>query len=378
LLRRLLELEVPEIFNGAVEIKAIAREAGSRSKVAVHATQEGVDPVGSCVGVRGGRIQNIVTELSGEKIDIVQWDSDLGTYIANALSPAKVMNVLLDEDPDAGKTATVIVPDRQLSLAIGKEGQNARLAAKLTGWRIDIKSATEAAIETLGPLVEVEVPREDMDLIQLAEAMLREGIAETDKERVKDEVEVGREVDLPWPDEEPVLEAEEELEAEDLERVPVSVVEGVDGQEAGPVPASGVEAETPIPATEELDEKPPVAAEAEGTAAEVPEGADEVSDEMVPEMEPPFEGEPIEGTIGWVAVEPEEDYYSGWADEEEADGWDVEWPPMELEEEEEEPERRDEKKKKKKKRARRVPGYELNDEMERDRRRKRGSSRRGW
>jgi N utilization substance protein A len=147
MLRRLLEVEVPEIYNGTVEIKSIAREAGYRSKVAVAALQEGVDPVGSCVGMRGTRIQNIVNELSGEKIDVVQWNPDLAYFIANSLSPAKVMNVMLDDIN--GKTATVVVPDKQLSLAIGKEGQNARLAAKLTNWRIDIKSASEAIKETL-------------------------------------------------------------------------------------------------------------------------------------------------------------------------------------------------------------------------------------
>ncbi|MDA8219549.1 MAG: transcription termination factor NusA [Dehalococcoidales bacterium] len=136
LLKRLFELEVPEIYNGIVEIKSIAREPGSRSKVAVHARQEGVDPVGACVGMRGVRIQNIVGELGGEKIDVVQWHAEPTAFIANALSPAQVIHVDVSE-PD--KTATVIVPERQLSLAIGKEGQNARLAAKLTGWRIDIK-----------------------------------------------------------------------------------------------------------------------------------------------------------------------------------------------------------------------------------------------
>ncbi len=139
MLRRLFEQEVPEIFNGAVEIKAIAREAGFRSKVAVGARQEGIDPVGSCVGVRGVRIQNIVNELNGEKIDVVEWNEDPSRYVANALSPAQVSHVTIDE---ASRTAKVIVPERQLSLAIGKEGQNARLAAKLTGWRIDIKSDT--------------------------------------------------------------------------------------------------------------------------------------------------------------------------------------------------------------------------------------------
>ncbi len=136
MLRRLFEQEVPEIFNGAVEIKAIAREAGFRSKVAVAARQEGIDPVGSCVGVRGVRIQNIVNELNGEKIDVVEWSEDPAQYVANALSPAQVTKVTIDE---ATRTAKVLVPERQLSLAIGKEGQNARLAAKLTGARIDIR-----------------------------------------------------------------------------------------------------------------------------------------------------------------------------------------------------------------------------------------------
>ncbi|MBC7242186.1 MAG: transcription termination/antitermination protein NusA [Anaerolineae bacterium] len=151
MLRRLLELEVPEIANGAVEIKAIAREAGSRSKVAVAALRPGVDPVGSCVGMRGTRIQGIVNELNGEKIDVVEWSPDPAVFIANALSPAQVAKVHLYEDAEGGKTALVIVPDKQLSLAIGKEGQNARLAAKLTGWRIDIKSTSEAAAEMFAP-----------------------------------------------------------------------------------------------------------------------------------------------------------------------------------------------------------------------------------
>jgi N utilization substance protein A len=146
MLRRLFEQEVPEIFDGRVEIKAIAREAGARSKVAVQARQQGIDPVGSCVGMRGVRIQNVVNELNGEKIDVVEWAEDPAQYVAHALSPAQVVRVTVDEDT---KTATVVVPERQLSLAIGKEGQNARLAAKLTGWRIDIKSeaAMRAAAE---------------------------------------------------------------------------------------------------------------------------------------------------------------------------------------------------------------------------------------
>ena len=144
LLRRLFELEVPEVFNGTVEIKAIAREGGYRSKVAVAARQEGIDPVGCCVGLRGIRIQNIVSELNGEKIDVIMWNPDVSVFITNALSPAQILGVKLN---DEDKIATVVVPDKQLSLAIGKEGQNARLAAKLTGWRIDIKSASVAEAE---------------------------------------------------------------------------------------------------------------------------------------------------------------------------------------------------------------------------------------
>ena len=149
LLRRLLELEVPEIYNGQVEVKSIAREAGQRSKVAVFALQPGVDPVGACVGMRGVRIQSIVRELNDEKIDVIEWDPDQQSFISKALSPARVSHVFLEEHPDEGRTAVVIVPDDQLSLAIGREGQNARLAAKLTGWRIDIKSLTEAAMDAL-------------------------------------------------------------------------------------------------------------------------------------------------------------------------------------------------------------------------------------
>ncbi|MBC7341289.1 MAG: transcription termination/antitermination protein NusA [Clostridia bacterium] len=144
LVKRLFELEVPEIRDGIVEIKAIAREPGARSKVAMASRDQLVDPVGTCVGHRGMRVQAIVNELRGEKIDVVRWDADPATYVANALSPAKVVSVRIDGD---SKLAQVIVPDYQLSLAIGKEGQNARLAAKLTGWRIDIKSESKALEE---------------------------------------------------------------------------------------------------------------------------------------------------------------------------------------------------------------------------------------
>ncbi|EFI70376.1 transcription elongation factor NusA [Lysinibacillus fusiformis ZC1] len=141
LLRRLFEMEVPEIYEGIVEIKSIAREAGDRSKISVFAHNEEVDPVGSCVGAKGARVQTIVNELNGEKIDIVEWSEDPVIFVANALSPSKVLDVQVNEEE---KSTTVVVPDYQLSLAIGKRGQNARLAAKLTGWKIDIKSETDA------------------------------------------------------------------------------------------------------------------------------------------------------------------------------------------------------------------------------------------
>jgi N utilization substance protein A len=142
LLKRLFEMEVPEIEDGVVEIKAVAREPGHRSKIAVWSNEPAVDPVGACVGPKGSRVRNVVTELRGEKIDVVPWSPDAAELVANALQPAKVTRVIVDPD---SQTAQVVVPDYQLSLAIGKEGQNARLAARLTGWRIDIKSESQAA-----------------------------------------------------------------------------------------------------------------------------------------------------------------------------------------------------------------------------------------
>ncbi|HUF06056.1 MAG TPA: transcription termination factor NusA, partial [Candidatus Binatia bacterium] len=146
-LRRLMEMEIPEIYNGTVVIRGIAREAGSRSKVAVESRQQGVDAKGAAVGQRGARIQSIVSELNGEKVDIVLWDEDPSRFVAEALSPAEVLSVRIDEEH---KIANVIVPERQLSLAIGKEGQNARLAAKLTSWRIDIRSDAGVATAAAG------------------------------------------------------------------------------------------------------------------------------------------------------------------------------------------------------------------------------------
>lgn len=161
LLKRLFELEVPEIYSGTVEIKSVVREAGSRSKIAVYAMDPTIDPVGACVGPKGQRVQDIVNELHDEKIDIVRWDEDPAVYIANALSPAKVISVSVWEDD---KSSYVIVPDYQLSLAIGKSGQNARLAAKLTGWKIDIKSESQAVQEgVLTPEGESEGAFDDTD-----------------------------------------------------------------------------------------------------------------------------------------------------------------------------------------------------------------------
>lgn len=158
-LKRLFEFEVPEIFDGTVELQSVAREPGMRSKIAVFSKDENVDPVGACVGPAGQRVQNIVDELCGEKIDIIKWDEDPAVYIANSLSPAKVLSVEVDEDEEI-KTSRVIVPDYQLSLAIGKAGQNARLAAKLTNWKIDIKSESQALVDG------DEIPEQTMEEVE--------------------------------------------------------------------------------------------------------------------------------------------------------------------------------------------------------------------
>lgn len=201
LLRRLFELEVPEIFNGTVEIKAVAREPGVRSKVAVAARQEGVDAVGSCLGLRSIRIQNITKELGGEKIDVIQWNADPSIFIGNALSPAATTSVDIMTDE---KTANVVVPDKQLSLAIGKGGQNARLAARLTGWRIDIKSTS---------MVEGAAPPK-------AEAALEDAVAPPEPEAVEAAVEAaGLELAAATP--EAAVEVEEEAPAAAEEAKPV-------------------------------------------------------------------------------------------------------------------------------------------------------------
>ncbi|NFD96422.1 transcription termination/antitermination protein NusA [Clostridium botulinum] len=195
LVKRLFELEVPEIYNGIVEIKSIAREAGSRTKIAVYSNDESVDPMGACVGPKGVRVQNIVNELKNEKIDIIKWSKFPDELICNALSPAKVIDVtIVDEE---NKAARAVVDDSQLSLAIGKEGQNVRLAAKLTGWKIDIKSKSQAEKEATLNLSEakdekiLENKKEDKeDKIDLHEEM--DSIVEDTKENIKEEISVSQ------------------------------------------------------------------------------------------------------------------------------------------------------------------------------------------
>ena len=177
-LRRLLENEVPEIYHGIVEIRSIAREPGQRAKVAVSATQQGIDPVGACVGQRGVRIQAIVRELHDEKIDVIEWNPDAAIYISKAISPARVSGVYLNHGKGDDKTAMVVVPEDQLSLAIGREGQNARLAAKLTGWRIDIMSVSEAASKAMAQLRKdpglAKLAAEEADTMARVEALLQQ------------------------------------------------------------------------------------------------------------------------------------------------------------------------------------------------------------
>jgi N utilization substance protein A len=249
LLRRLLEMEVPEILNGAVEVKSVAREAGSRSKVAVSAKQPRLDPVGACVGQRGYRIQNIVNELNGEKIDVVAWNADLATFIGNALSPAKPNEVHLNEGGESGKTATVIVPDKQLSLAIGKEGQNVRLAAKLTGWRIDIKSATEWEEEARAAQERAAAGVTEEDILAKAEAILmgQEAVAEPaspEEAAVIGEAEavVEPRAEVAVAEETAAEAVQAEIEVEPVAQ-PVAVAEGEVEEATAPATESGTEPE---------------------------------------------------------------------------------------------------------------------------------------
>jgi N utilization substance protein A len=268
LISRLFEMEVPEITNGTVELMSVSREPGLRSKVAVAARQEGIDPVGSCVGMRGIRIQNIVNELNGEKIDVVQWSPDAAEFIANALSPAQVVEVQLNNEE---RSALVIVPDKQLSLAIGREGQNVRLAAKLTGWRIDIKSATALLEEER----EAAQAREAADAEAMAtEAALANARVETRKVRpdatvvyqnmhygpLGDDL-IGENVQLRatpwklyiyWHDR---LVASYILSEHEAEQAGAALLEGEPDQQIEPVLEPGPELEA-VPAAEDQPEQP--------------------------------------------------------------------------------------------------------------------------
>lgn len=185
LVKRLFEMEVPEIFDGIVEIKSVSREAGDRSKIAVFTSNENVDPVGSCVGPKGTRVNNVVNELNGEKIDIVEWDKDPVVFISHALAPARVKTVRINEEKH---TAFVIVPDDQLSLAIGKRGQNARLAVRLTGWKIDIKSETEAKEAGLDIIEDKEFEEEFVKEMTSVEESVEEIVEDVNEEIFNDEV----------------------------------------------------------------------------------------------------------------------------------------------------------------------------------------------
>ena len=286
LVKRLFEMEVPEIFNGSVEIVAIAREPGSRTKVAVWSKQDGVDAVGSCVGLRGIRIQNIVNELHGEKIDVVQWDKDPAKFIASALSPSLVMRV--DIDDEAG-SAVAVVPDRQLSLAIGKEGQNARLAARLTGLNVDIKSNVEVqAADEEKPAAEVSqeeaAPAQAID--EEAKAVTEEAVetAIEPKEEAPEVEVVEEESQEPEPVEVPV--------AEQPAEVPVAQVEAA--AEQAPTPEETTVEPEPAPAevipeelfTPEKKEEP------------VPVGEQSTSLQDLPEDIWTLRGGPIQETGG--------------------------------------------------------------------------------
>lgn len=284
LLKRLFELEVPEIHDGVVEIKAVAREAGNRSKIAVYSTDANVDPVGACVGPRGTRVQAVVQELKGEKIDIVEWSPDPAKFVANALSPAKVVQVFLNQDE---KSARAVVPDHQLSLAIGKEGQNARLAARLCGWKIDIKSESQMA-----ELAVLEAQRafEEAEAALKARRAAEAAEAETEAVVEDDVLEPVASVDeaAPVAVVDDVSDAPVDGPAVVEPEIEVDVVGDVDDE-----PTDGIEDEFFVPIEEELDDElveKPAPAKRRGRPArrELEEELfeDDVLDVLVEEDEP--------------------------------------------------------------------------------------------
>jgi N utilization substance protein A len=268
LLRRLFELEVPEVHEGIVEIKAQARETGARSKVAVISKQDNVDPVGACVGHRGSRVQAVVDELRGEKVDIVRWGDEAAKYVASALSPAKVSRVLIDEDT---RSATVVAPDNQLSLAIGREGQNVRLAARLTGWRIDIRSEAQMAEQAAATEAAVAAEAgEDGGVAAAAEApAAEEGVAE---EAGAEETPAEEAADVPEAVEAEEAVAEEPVTEEEREEAAAEEPEAVEAEEA--VAEEPVTEEEPEDAVAEA----PEAVEAEEAVAEEPVTEEEPED----------------------------------------------------------------------------------------------------
>ena len=311
LLKRLFEMEVPEISHGAVEIVTMAREPGARSKVAVRARQDGVDPVGSCVGLRGVRIQNIVNELLGEKIDVVEWSKDTNRFISNSLSPSQVLRVDLDEET---KTATAVVADRQLSLAIGKEGQNARLAAKLTGWNVDIRSnieADKARQDAAMALAASVKPEDDLERLEISTRALnvltKAGIAKVSQVLEMTQAEL---LAISSFGQKSYKELQARLKKLNLlkpaAKPPAPQVEET-VVEAAQAVVEAVEAEA-IEAPSELEVAEPVEAEAE--PVEAGETAEEVvAAEPVAEVEAPAEAEPVEAepepVLAAVVPEPE-------------------------------------------------------------------------
>ncbi len=217
LVKRLFEMEVPEIFDGTVEVKSVSREAGDRSKIAVYASKENIDPIGACVGPKGNRVRNVVNELNGEMIDIIEWNENPAIFISHALSPSEVVCVDVNEKEH---TALVIVPDNQLSLAIGKRGQNARLAVRLTGWKIDIKSVSEANEEGIVYGQDAEFEK------QFEEEMIKDEVANNTEEFVDEFIEEG---DISLEDE--TFDENEDEEVNEIETDIVEVEESIETNE---------------------------------------------------------------------------------------------------------------------------------------------------
>jgi len=252
LVRRLFEMEIPEVHSGVVEVRAIAREAGHRTKVAVGSTQKSIEPVGCCLGPRGIRLQSIIKELNREKIDVIQWDEDPGLFITNALGPAQVANIRVH---DTNKVAHVVVPDKQLSLAIGKEGQNARLAAKLTGWRIDIKSVSAAEAERAAAqqleAAAAELAAAESTVVEPVETPLPE-----------------QELPAPEPAEaEAIIEEPVEIEAEELEEETAEEEEGTEVLTAAAPPPEPLITGPQIRFAEDILSRPARGARAGGARA---------------------------------------------------------------------------------------------------------------